>query len=256
MFPALLLAAAITVGFAVLPMSWGLRAWGASLLFMAWVHTLSPITPFQNEGPLDGLGSTAFGWFFTLATLGVVGKVFWTLAKAPLDRAELMKDMRGVDGILAGFLGLFSGLTLTLGLAIEFRGFPGGLAFHLAVASLALIASAAAVRLPYLLRCLAVPALGTVSALTLAGGFAYPELILSRADFILPEAKRCLRIPEGSAPTIDQLRLLTLPKAQARRPNLVLTVMTDNGPKDFRWSYRSFAFRTYDSYDGGPCPSP
>jgi hypothetical protein len=256
MFASLLLAAAITVGFAALPLSWGLRAWGASLLFIAWVHTLSPITPFQDQGPLDGLGSAVLGWFFLLATLGVVGKLFWTLAKAQLDLAELLKDMRGADRILAGFLGLFSGLVLTLNLAVEFRGFPGGLALHLAVASLALIASAVALRLPFLLRCVAVPALATVAILTLAGGFAYPELILSRADFIQPGAKRCLRIPEGNAPTIDQLRLLTLPKAEARRPNLVLTVMTDNGPKDFRWSYRSFAFRTYGSYEGGPCPSP
>jgi hypothetical protein len=51
------------------------------------------------------------------------------------------------------------------------------------------------------------------------------------------------------------LRLLTLPKALGRRPNLVLTVMTDGGQRDFRWSYRSFNFRTYDSYAGGPCPA-
>lgn len=216
---------------------------------------VDPGYPFQNEGPLDGLGAALLFGFFGLATLGVAGKAFWTLALAPLDLASLPRGMRGIDGILLVLVGLFSGIVLTLFLAAQFRGIPGGLALHLVVAGIAVVAAVPALRLPFRLRCLTVAALATAAFLTLAGGLFYHQLLLSRAEFIRPEDSRCLRTPDGSAPTTDQLRLLTMPEARFRRPNLVLTVMTDNGPKDFRWSYRSFAFRTYDSYYGGPCPA-
>ena len=43
-----ILAAALAVGFAALPLAWGLRAWVAAGLSLLWEQTLSPITPFQN----------------------------------------------------------------------------------------------------------------------------------------------------------------------------------------------------------------
>jgi hypothetical protein len=125
----------------------------------------------------------------------------------------------------------------------------------LALSALAAVTAIAAIRLPGRVQYLTVAMLATLACLTLAGGTLYPRLILAKAESIQPDAPRCIRTPDGTPPMTDQLRLLTLPDAQFRRPNLVLTVMTDRGPKDFRWSYRSFAFRTYDSYDGGPCPA-
>jgi hypothetical protein len=223
---------------------------------MLWAQTLVPITPFQNQGPFDGLGSLLLSWLFGFATLGVAARGFWTLARAPLDLASLSRGMRGPDSVLAVLYGLFAGVVLTLFLATEFRGTAGGLALHIAVTGIAGVAALAALRLPFRLRCLTVAALATVACLTLVGGLSYPKLILAKAEFIRPGDPRCLRTPDGNAPTTDQMRLLTLPEAQGRRPNLVLTVMTGNGPQDFRWSYRSFGFRTYDSYAGGPCPSP
>jgi hypothetical protein len=251
-----ILAAALAVGFASLPFAWGLRAWVAVGLPMLWAQTLVPITPFQNQGPFDGFGSLLLSWLFLSATLGLAARAFWTLAQAPLDWASLSHGMRGPDGVLAVLYGLFMGVVLTLLLATELRGMSGGVALHFAIAGIAAVAALTALRLPFRLRCLTVAALATVACLTMVGGLSYPRLILSKAEFIRPENPRCLRTPDGSAPTLDQLRLLTLPEARSRRPNLVLTVMTENGPKDFRWSYRSFAFRTYDSYEGGPCPSP
>lgn len=254
MVPAFILAAAVSIGFALPPLAWGLRAWVAFGLPVAWAYALTPVTPFQNEGPLDGLASASLYWLFGLATLGVAARAFWTLAQAPLDPKSLSHGMHETDSVLAALHGLVAGAMLTLVLAVEFRGLAGGLALHSAVAVAAVVGGMVALHLPLGIRSFAVAALATVACLTIAGGLFYPKLILTRAEFIRPEDPRCLRTPDGSAPTTDQLRLLTLPEARARRPNLVLTVMTEDGPEDFRWSYRSFAFRTYDSYDGGPCP--
>lgn len=256
MLHSLILYVLVAVGFSLLPLAWGLRCWAALGLPLTWSQALSPVTPLQNEGPFDGLGNVLLWWIFGFASLGVAGRAFWTLALAPLDPASLSRGMRVPDGALATLYGLFGGVALTLFLATEFRGMTGGLTLHFAVAGSAAIAALAALRLPFRLRCLTVAALATVVCLTLVGGIFYPRLILSKADFIRPGDPRCLRTPDGGAPSTDQMRLLTLPEAQGRRPNLVLTVMTENGPQEFRWSYRSFAFRTYDSYNGGPCPSP
>lgn len=212
--------------------------------------------PFQNEGAFDGLQDVLLWWVFGFATLGVAARAFWTMARAPLDRAALSRDLLLPDCILASAYGLLTGLVATLLLAAGLRGYPGGLALHLAVAGLASVGVHAAMRLPMLPRCLTVTAFATLLCLTLVGAVAYPRIILSRADMILPGVSRCLRTPEGRAPTTDQLRLLTLPKAEGRRPNLVLTVMTEGGQRDYRWSYRSNGFRNYGSYSGGPCPSP
>jgi hypothetical protein len=250
-FPFVLLAIAVFL----LPLNWGLRAWALAALPLLWSNALTPITPFQYAGPFDGLQGVLLGWVFGFATLGFAARAFWTLAKGPLDWSALSRDMQVPDCILATAYGLLAGLVATLLLAAGLRGFSGGLALHLAVAGLASIAVYAAMRLPILPRCLTVTAFATLLCLTLVGAVAYPQIILSRAETILPGASRCLRTPEGRVPTTDELRLLTLPKAEGRRPNLVLTVMTDGGLRDYRWSYRSNGFRSYDSYDGGPCPA-
>lgn len=240
----------------LLPLTWGLRAWVLAALPLVWSWVLHPVTPFQSQGPFDGLQDVLILWILGFATLGVAARAFWTLALAPLDWSSLWKDMSAPDCILAALYGLVAGIGATLLLAAGLRGLPDGLALHLGVAGLVSVGAYAAMCLPLRARFLAVTTLTTILCLTLVGGVAYPQLILSRAETILPGSPRCLRTPEGTTPTTDQLRLLTLPQAQGRRPNLVLTVMTDGGQRDFRWSYRSFGFRTYDSYNGGPCPSP
>jgi hypothetical protein len=252
-FPALVVAAAIAIIFGLLPMAWGLRAWALAGLPVIWAQTLRPVTPFQIEGPLDGLANAFVYWFFDLATLGVAGRAFWTLAQAPLDRASLSRGMREPDGVVSLLYGLVAGTVFILFIATAFRGMSGGLALHFAVAGCAAVGAVAALFLPLRMRVFTIAALATVACLAVAGGLYYPKLILTRADLILPEAQRCLRTPDGIEPTTDQLRLLTLPEARPRHPNLVLTVLTENGPKNFRWSYRSFGFRTYDSYADSPC---
>jgi hypothetical protein len=249
--PFVLLAVAVFL----LPLSWGLRAWALAALPLVWMEILHPITPFQNQGPFHGIEVVLVLWVFVFATLGVAARAFWTLALAPLDWSSLSKDMLVPDCILAVLYGLVTGMAATLLLAAGLRGLPNGLALHLGVAGLASVGAYVAVCLPLRPRFLAVTALATILCMTLVGGVAYPRLIHARAEAIQPGSPRCLRTPEGIAPTPDQLRLLTLPKALGRRPNLVLTVMTDGGQRDFRWSYRSFNFRTYDSYAGGPCPA-
>jgi hypothetical protein len=249
--PFVLLAVAVFL----LPLSWGLRAWVMAALPLVWSWVLHPVTPFQSQGPFDGLQDVLVLWILGFATLGVAARAFWTLARAPLDWSSLWKDMWAPDCILAALYGLVAGIGATLLLAAGLRGLPGGLALHLGVAGLASVGAYAAMRLPLRPRFLAVTALATILCMTLVGGVAYPRLIHARAEVIQPGSPRCLRTPEGIAPTPDQLRLLTLPKALGRRPNLVLTVITDGGQRDFRWSYRSFNFRTYDSYAGGPCPA-
>ena len=249
--PFVLLAVAVFL----LPLNLGLRAWAVLSLPLVWSQTLHPLTPFQNQGSFHGLQDVFVLWIFGFATLGVAARAFWTVALAPLDWSTLTKDMLVPDCILAVLYGFVGGGVATLALAAGLRGLPGGLAVHLGVAGLASVGAHAAMRLPLPVRSLGVTAFVTLLCLTLAGGVAYPRLILAKAEVIQPGAPRCLRTPDGSAPTTDQLRLLTLPKAQGLRPNLVLTVMTESGQRDYRWSYRSFAFRTYDSYVGGPCPA-
>ncbi len=250
--PFVLLAIAVFL----LPLNWGLRAWTLAGLPLFWSEALHPITPFQNQGPLDGLQEVTLIWVFVFATLGFAARAFWTLAQAPFDWASLSRGMLIPDCILAMLYGLFAGMVATLLLATALRGLSGGLALHFAVADLTAVAAYAAIHFPIRPRCLTVTAMSTLLCLSLLGGVGYPQMIHAKAQIIQPGAPRCLRTPDGTAPTTDQLRLLTLPKAEGRRPNLVLTVMTQSGPQDFRWSYRSFAFRTYDSYAGGPCPSP
>jgi hypothetical protein len=237
-----------------LPLNWGLRAWAVAALPLVWSKTLHPITPFQNQGPFHGLQDVLVFWVFAFATLSVAARAFWTLAQAPLDWSSLSRELLVPDCILAVLCGLVTGMVATHLLAAGLRGLPGGLALHLGVAGLASVGAYAAMRLPLRPRYLAVTAFATILCLTLFGGVAYPALILSKAEFIQPGTPRCLRTPDGTTPTTDELRLLTLPKAEGRRPNLVLTVMTESGQRDFRWSYRSVGFRTYDSYSGGPCP--
>lgn len=249
--PFVLLAVAVFL----LPLTWGLRAWALATLVLVWSWVLHPVTPFQDQGPFYGLQDMLVVWILGFATLGVAARAFWTLALAPLDWSSLAKGMLVPDCILAALYGLVAGIGATLLLAAGLRGLPGGLALHLGVAGLASVGTYAAMRLPLRPRYLAMTALATILCLTLVGGVAYPRLILAKAEAILPGSPRCLRTPEGTLPTPDQLRLLTLPQAQGRRPNLVLTVMTETGQRDFRWSYRSFTFRTYDSYAGGPCPA-
>ena len=244
------------IGVFFLPLTWGLRAWATAALLLVWTEALTPMTPFQNQGPFDGLQGLLLLWVFVFVTLGVAVRAFWTLARAPLDWSSLSKDMLGPDSMLAVLFGLVAGMAATLLIATGLRGVPGGLILHVAVAGLAAVGIHSAMRLPQRSRCMVVTAMSTLLCLTLVGRVAYPKLILSRAEVIQPGVPRCLRTPDGRAPTTDQMRLLTLPKAQSRRPSLVLTLMTSTGPRDFRWSYRSFAFRTYDSYTGGPCPSP
>jgi hypothetical protein len=245
----------LAVGVFLLPMTWGLRAWALAALPLFWTWVLHPETPFQSQGPFDGLQDVLVLWVLGFATIGVAARAFWTLALAPLDWSSLARDMLVPDCILAVLYGLIAGLGATLLLAAGLRGLPGGLALHLGVAAPVAVTAYGAMRLPLRPRCLAVTACATVLCLTLVGGVAYPQLILSNAEAILPGSPRCLRTPEGAAPTTDQLRLLTLPQAQGRRPNLVLTVMTDGGQRDFRWSYRFLGFRSYDSYAGGTCPA-
>jgi hypothetical protein len=251
-FPAL-----IFFSYAMIPPTWGVRAWVATILWGTWTYVSTAVTPWQNEGPFDGLGTAILLWLTVLASLGVGARVFWALASgqnlhlAPPPTSMLYR----ADCMLAALAGLAAGSIATLLLAVGMRGFAGGVALHLAVFAASAALAISALRLPGRLRPLAVTALTTVAGLILAGSTLYPTLIQSKAEIIQPGAPRCIRTPDGSAPEANQFLLLTLPLAQPRRPNLVLTVMTESGPEDFRWSYRSHAFRSYDSYQGGPCPS-
>jgi hypothetical protein len=253
----LVLFALIVVGYAVPPAAWGLRVWFASCGLVALMLASTAVTSWQYEGPLEGLATASAYWFMVLATLGVGARVFWALANAqdlqifPPRGSMLYR----ADAVLAALTGGAVGIIATLCLAADLRGATGGLALHLVVFAMSAGFALAALRLRGRLRALAVASFVTLASLSLLGGLTYPSLILSRAESILPGAPRCLRTPDGAEPRMDQLRLLTLPRAQPRRPNMVLTVMADGRQRDFRWSYRSFGFRAYDSYAGGPCPT-
>jgi uncharacterized membrane protein (UPF0136 family) len=248
----------IVLACGALPAAWGLRVWAATVVVVLWRYAVTPDTPLQNQGPFDGTVAVLFAGIFILVSLGVGARAFWALANGgslhmkPPANSSLYRT----DCLIAAFSGLVAGTVLTLLVASGLRGMAGGLNLHLAVSAIAAMAAIVAIRLPGRTRPMAATTLATLACLTLAGGTLYPGLILAKAQIIQPDAPRCLRTPEGIAPTTDQLRLLTLPRAQPRRPNLVLTIVTDRGPQDFRWSYRSFAFRTYDSYNGGACPAP
>lgn len=253
----LILAALLVSAYAAPPAIWGLRLWAGTVAMLVWSQAFWPELPSDAHAPFEGFLAATLLWFFVLASLGVGSRVFWALAtEQSLGLGPPVDSMiYRTDCLIAALFGLSAGAIATLHLAVDLRGTSGGLALHLAIATVAAAAARAAFRLPGRLRPLIYTALVTVAGLALAGGTLYPRLILSSAEVILPDAPRCLRTPDGTAPTIDQLRLLTLPEARPHRPNLVLTVMTNNGPEDFRWSYRSFAFRSYGSYDGGPCPT-
>lgn len=253
----LILPALIVMSYAMLPAAWGVRAWASTGVLAAFTYVSTPETPLQNQGPFDDLAEAMIGWLLVLASIGVGARVFWALANArslhlaPAANSTLYR----ADCLLAAFLGIAAATIATLLLAVALRGSGGGLPLHLAITALASVLVVGSIRLPGRGRPLAVATFLTLACLTFAGATLYPLLILSRAEIIQPGAPRCIRTPDGTTPTTDQLRLLTLPEARPLRPNLVLTVLTENGAEDFRWSYRSSAFRTYDSYSGGPCPT-
>lgn len=253
----LILLAVIFLAYSALPGAWGVRAWVATGIWVLWVHALVPELPSDAHAPLDGLVTVGLLWLFVLASLGVGVRVFWDLATERSLQLSPPADsmIYRTDCLIAALLGLAAGTVATLLLAVGMRGAASGLKLHLGVAATAALLAVASCLLHGRVRPLAVAAFAILAILTLAGGTVYPSLIQSKAEIIQSGAPRCIRTPDGTAPAIDQLRLLTLPMAQPRRPNLVLTVMTERGQEDFRWSYRSFAFRSYGSYSGGPCPT-
>lgn len=251
--PTLFLSAAIVLGFLLMPLAWSLRAWVLVAFILLWTSTLAPVTPWQYEGLFAGLGHYLAVWLLGLASVGLVVRGMWAKVNRE-DTPDSDRALRGLDAVLASLFGLWAGCLVTLLLAAAFRGLSGGLGLHIAVSVAAFLAVAAAGRLPMPLKPLAISGLVTLACLTLAGGITYPHLIAEQAKLIRPDAQRCLRTPDGTAPTTDQLRLLTLPKAHPLRPNLILTIESDRNPRYFRWSYRALAFMPYDSYDGGPCP--
>jgi hypothetical protein len=253
-----ILSTVVVFAYAALPTAWGLRAWAVTGLVVIWAYALSPETPFQDQGFMSGFGAWLALSLLFLASLGVGCRMLlavWQGRLIDLDPA-VPAGLQAADELLAGVAGLVAGLCATLLLAATLRGMPGGLLLHLAIALLAFLAILAARRLPVRPRILTIVALATVACLTLAGGTLYPRLILAQAEALKVTGPRCLRTPDGTTPMTDDLRLLTLPQARSLRPNLVLTVMANGEQRDFRWSYRASAFRSYDSYDGGPCPAP
>ncbi len=252
----LILPALLALFYAALPAPWGLRALAATATLSVWLVAFSPVTPWQYQGPFSDLKAAFMLWFLALAALGVAIRVSSALA---IGSSLHLKPPRNTvlsrtDRLLAACIGVTAGTAGTLALATALRGWAGGLSLHLGIAALMAAICLPALRLAGPARAFSVALLVTATSLTLAGGYLYPRLVLSQAERILPGAPRCLRTPDGMAPTMDQMRLLTLPRARPRHPNLVLTVMGPSGPESFRWSYRSFAFRSYDSYGGGPCP--
>lgn len=255
MFPALFLATAVAIGFFLMPLAWSLRAWVLVAFILLWTATLVPIIPWQYEGLFAGLGYYLAVWLLGLASVGIVVRGLRTKAEEG-ETPESKRALQGIDAVLAALFGLWAGCMVTLLLAATLRGLSGGLGLHLAVSVAAFLTLAVARRFPMPLKPFAISGLLTLGCLTMAGGIFYPRLITEQAKLVGPNTSRCLRTPDGNAPTIDELRLLTLPDARPFRPSLILTIASDRDPRYFRWSYRALAFMPYDSYDGGPCLSP
>jgi hypothetical protein len=66
----LILPACIVLAYAALPSAWGLRAWAATSILAALGYALTPETPFQNQGPFDGLLQASLVWLIILASIG------------------------------------------------------------------------------------------------------------------------------------------------------------------------------------------
>lgn len=217
--------------------------------------SLRPKIPMRDMGSFDGM-EVAFVGMILVPILGGIGlraalaTFIWPIQRH--DSAEL----RRADQLLALAAGGLAGTVATLFLAATLRGQSGGLGLHVVLAAAAAgVAGVVLWRLPMVLPRLFLASMAaTMAALILWGGLAYPALIRSEMARISPEFVRCLRTGDR-APSEDEFRLLTLPMATFRNPNLILTVMRPEGPRHFRWSYRSLGFRSYASYPHGNCPA-
>lgn len=222
------------------------------VLCLIALWTLSPATPWLEQGNFHieprAILTTPLG--LMLLGAGIRVWIGWpdTPDPGPITRA--------VDLVLSVLAGLLAATLATLFLASALRGSTGGLPLHLALsAGAATLAGIALWLTRGVLRTGLAATLATMAVLILWGGLAYPDHILASArQKIVPDAPRCLRTGPR-APLPDELRLLTLPQAMPFNPGLILTVMTDRGPRHFRWSYRSVAFRSYESYPHGACPA-
>jgi hypothetical protein len=238
------------------PTRWGLRLAAAIALIGTALISLTAATPWDEQGRFHGIQEMALAALGVAALTGAFLRLMLTAIRGnPVwGDADASGPLHWFDRALSILGGVLLGTVATLFLAVTMRGTSGGLATHLIVGATSLGFAVLALRLRGHLRAVVVTTALTLATMTILGGLTYPSLISARAEAVLPSLPRCLRAG-NEQPTTDQMRLLTLPLAQPRMPSLILTVMADDGPRHFRWSYRSFGFRTYTSYPHGPCPA-
>ncbi|MFA7432951.1 MAG: hypothetical protein WCZ72_04470 [Gemmobacter sp.] len=242
------------------PARWGFRLWLALAMPGGTLLLMSSTAPFHQQGALHHLPGLILITTLTALLAGVV--IRWLLStlvargapeSGPFAPIEI-PALRGMDICLAVLAGSCGGLFLTLAVALALRGFPGGLALHLAVSLLAVAAVVLVLRrFCGLIRPAFAAALSVLAVLALLGGVHWPDRIAARADRISSGQPHCLRADDRPA-TVGETMLLTLPRGSPGSPGLILTVTTPRGPVHYRWSYRADRFVRFGHYRHGACP--
>lgn len=245
----------------VVPTRWASRIWLLTAIIGGTLVLLAPDARWEDQGWLYGVAEAAFIAVMLITLLGaalrwIIARFFWPLLQAPPQLSWIeAHSLRTADQLIACVLGIGAGLFLSLGVALMLRGAHGGLTLHLFVFGIAILA---AVWVFYNFVGQAGLAAGTaliiLAALAILGGTVGPSMIAAQADRVMPGLPRCLRALGRPAADYETM-LLTLPQGRRGSPGLILTVMSKNQARHFRWSYRANRFVRFEAYMFGACPS-
>lgn len=226
------------------PLRWGLRLLLVLGLMFLFGTTLIPAPYDPDPGWGHDLLRAAVIWMYITVIAGIAVRAFFEAGvfgpQRPAGADGPFLSM--LDAALLFGLGGWLGCLIFWVLALALQGSDGGLVLHVLVAG---VAAALVVVALLLLRnrwSTAIIGAGlTIAALALDGGVRYPDIILTRANRVLPDQARCMVFgADLTAPTARKdLMALTIPKGRHAPSAVMLLVEGDNGPSLFRWSFRS-----------------
>lgn len=223
------------------PLRWGQRIAGLIALLLVLGAFCLP-TPYDAGWGYELLrlaATSAIGAALAgVAVRGAIALAIMPSTPSPTEAALLA----GFDALLLAGLGVVVGCAMFLVLAMMLQGGLGGLQLHIGVAVLSVAAVAALWRTQ--LRAVATGAFLVMAALSLDGGFRYPDLIIADALRRHADNPRCLMLgPYLRPPTSrSDLMALTMAKDRTGPSDVLLLVRYDTSPQMFRWSFRGRRF--------------
>lgn len=240
------------------PLRWGMRIAILTLISYLFAVLLIP-TLYEPDWGYD-LARAGALWLSITVFTGIALRAFFEAGvfgpmRPPGEDRPLLEMF---DAALLFAFGAWIGCLVFRAFAMALEGSDGGLAVHAQLAGAATVFALAS--LVVLRNRWSAPLIGaglTVAALVWDSGWRYPDIILARANQILPDNPRCLMIGADihSPMSRDDLMALTIPKDDLTPSAVMLLVQREGSLRLFRWSFRGRAFETlpHDANDPHFC---